>query len=60
MTPDLATALAALRAALISARESSDLCYADRLALFKQIDDLQVQAELFLCEAPDYPDDEED
>jgi hypothetical protein len=57
---DLSAAIAALRAALAAARESSDIRYAERLIIFRQVDDLQEQAELFLCEASDYPDESAD
>lgn len=36
-------------------REANDMPYAERLALFQQIDALQEVADEFMCAAPDYP-----
>jgi hypothetical protein len=52
----LEEAIATLRRRLELTRAQGVGTYAERQEVFKAIDALQEQAEIYLCEAPDYPE----
>lgn len=43
---------------LAHCRMLNQMTYTERVEVFRRIDVLQAEAEIFMCEAPDYPDDE--
>jgi len=55
----LKDAIRTLGRRLAVARERSTMPYQERQEVFQAIDALQEQAEIYLCEAPDYPEERE-